>query len=203
MLIVSFFFFKYGFSICELLHLLMDWISFGRFFSELKKNFLKTDVSQRLCFWSYSFIEAFWLWFWGSGPAGWMRPPSTFRPHPPCALVFVLILLCPDCSFETQGPAHLFLLPLICDQLDSVFQWKEFFFILQVCKILLGCIFLQIFFASRSLKGFSLSFAFLYPYDFFISFSSFFCSRNSCRMDVGFCISWLWIFLCFLTLLLW
>ena len=122
-----FFFFKYGFSICELLHLLMDWISFGRFFSELKKNFLKTDVSQRLCFWSYSFIEAFWLWFWGSGPAGWMRPPSTFRPHPPCALVFVLILLCPDCSFETQGPAYLFLLPLICDQLDSVFQWKKSF----------------------------------------------------------------------------
>lgn len=79
---------------------------------------------------------------------------------------------------------------------------KEFFFILQACKILLGYIFLQIFFASRSLKGFRLSFAFLYPCDFFISFSSFFCSWNSCRMDVGFCISWLWIFLCFLTLLL-
>lgn len=135
--------------------------------------------------------------------AEWGLPGPSAHTHP-WALARVF-----SCSHaltavsEDSGPSPLFFLPLTCDQFNSVFQWKkEVFCILQGCNILLGYIFLQISLASRSLKGFSLSFAFRCPYDFFISVSSRFCSWNSCRMDVGFCISWLCIFLCFLTHLL-
>lgn len=170
----------------------------------IKKKFFLRRMSLRGCSGVTPSFETFWLWFWGSGPAGWMRPPRTFSPHPSLGPgVCVLILSCADCSFGRLRAQPTFLLPLTCDQFNSVFQWKkEVFCILQGCNILLGYIFLQIFLASRSLKGFSLSFAFLCAYDFFISVSSLFCSWNSCRMDVGFCISWLCIFLCFLTRLL-
>lgn len=191
---MSVFFFKYSFSICELLHFLMDWISFGRFLSELKKktSFKKT-VSQRLCFWSCSFLWNFLAVVLGLRPSGLNEASQDLQTTPILEprLVRAHSLVCWLQFWKTQGSPPLS---------SSSYMWpawfcfsvkKEFFFILQACNFLLGCIFLQIFLASWSLKGFSLSFTFLCPYDFFISISSFFCSWNSCRMDVGFCISWL------------
>lgn len=143
-----------------------------------KKIFFKKNVSQRL-FWSYSFLWNFLAVVLGLRPSRLNEASQDLQPTP---------ILGPwrVCSHplmrwlqfrKTQGPAHLFLLPLTCDQFNSVFQWKkEVFCILQGCNILLGYIFLQIFLASQTLKGFSLSFAFLCAYDFFISISSLFCS---------------------------
>ena len=165
-----------------------------------KKTFFKKNVSQRLCFWSCSFLWNFLAVVLGLRPSRLNEASQDLQTTP--ILECAHSLVCWLQFWKTQGSPPLS---------SSSYMWpasfcfsvkKEFFFILQACNILLGYIFLQIFLASRSLKGFSLSFAFLCPYDFIISISSFFCSWNSCRMDVGFCISWLCIFLCFLTRLL-